>query len=143
MSAYAKLLAVAISPLALVCLFSLPLILLGFIEPDPHPWNWFSLYIIDFFFGCLLLLQVGGFVRRSSWNRLATAALGGYAIIAFGQMFLEMVLDVMGVQPAPVAHKAFMTALMLYGHVVGIAMLVFSFKFPGHWFRYGQGKKYE
>lgn len=138
MSIYARLLVIAIAPLALVCLFSLPLILLGVIQPDPHPWNWLSLYCIDCFFGALLLVQVGGFVRRSPWNRLATAALGGYAVIAFGQMFLEMILDATGAQLAPVTKKEFMTAFMLFGHVVGVAMLVFAFRFPGHWSCRGQ-----
>ncbi|MDR2574602.1 MAG: hypothetical protein LBC94_09745 [Desulfovibrio sp.] len=138
MTRYAFPLALALIPITLVCLLSLPLILLGFIKPDPHPWNWLSIYMVDFLFGLLLLAHIVGFLRRCAWSRLLTAALGGYAALAFGQTALEMLLDIAGIQAAPVTNRGFILAFMLYGFTVAAAMLFFAFRFPEYWFRFGR-----
>ena len=48
MKLYARLVVALGFPIAAVCTMSLPLILLGAVAPDPRPWNWPTVYIVDF-----------------------------------------------------------------------------------------------
>ncbi len=101
MKLYARLVVALGFPIAAACTLSLPLILLGAVAPDPRPWNWPTVYIVDFLYGLALFSQLVGFLCRTSRNRLWTAAVGGYTALAFGQAALEALLDLLGVQPAP------------------------------------------
>lgn len=112
---------------------SLPLILAGIVRPDPHPWNWLTLYITDCVFGLALVAQIVGFLRRAAWNRMWTASVGGYAVLSFGQMSLELLLDMAGVQPAPVTGKFFLLGFMVYGLCVGLLLTACAFWSPAYW----------
>ena len=48
MKLYARLVVALGFPIAAACTLSLPLILLGAVAPDPRPWNWPTVYIVDF-----------------------------------------------------------------------------------------------
>ena len=89
MKLYARLVVALGFPIAAVCTLSLPLILLGAVAPDPRPWNWPTVYIVDFLYGLALFSQLVGFLCRTSRNRLWTAAVGGYTALAFGQAALR------------------------------------------------------
>ena len=92
MKLYARLVVALGFPIAAACTLSLPLILLGAVAPDPRPWNWPTVYIVDFLYGLALFSQLVGFLCRTSRNRLWTAAVGGYTALAFGQSALEALL---------------------------------------------------
>ena len=51
MKLYARLVVALGFPIAAACTLSLPLILLGAVAPDPRPWNWPTVYIVDFLYG--------------------------------------------------------------------------------------------
>ena len=74
MKLYARLVVALGFPIAAVCTLSLPLILLGAVAPDPRPWNWPTVYIVDFLYGLALFSQLVGFLCRTSRNRLWPAA---------------------------------------------------------------------
>lgn len=130
---YSRLIIILGFPIATMCTISLPLVLTGFFEPDPHPWNWLTLYIIDVVIGIALFIQLFGFIRRSPWNRLWTAAVGGYVTIAFGQMALEILLDLAGVQAAPIVAKIPILIVMSVGFLLGILQLYFVFYNGRYW----------
>ena len=70
MKLYARLVVALGFPIAAVCTLSLPLILLGAVAPDPRPWNWPTVYIVDFLYGLALFSQLVGFLcRRPHWRR--------------------------------------------------------------------------
>ena len=118
---------------ARVCTLSLPLILLGAVAPDPRPWNWPTVYIVDFLYGLALFSQLVGFLCRTSRNRLWTAAVGGYTALAFGQAALEALLDLLGVQPAPITAKWFIFLFMSAGLILGALMLLLAFRHGRYW----------
>ena len=72
MKLYARLVVALGFPIAAACTLSLPLILLGAVAPDPRPWNWPTVYIVDFLYGLALFSQLVGFLCRTSRNRLWT-----------------------------------------------------------------------
>jgi hypothetical protein len=120
-------------PLALSCALSLPLVLLGLVKADPHPWNWLTIYVADMVFGLALLAQMAGFAARRPKNRLWTAAVGGYGLMAFGQFSLELALDALGLQSAPVENRAFLSAFMAWGFLASLGLLGLALHCPGHW----------
>jgi hypothetical protein len=124
---------VCTAPVSIVCILSLPLILAGIVRPDPHPWNWRTLYITDVVFGLTLVVQMIGFMRRAAWNRIWTACAGGYAVLSFGQMCLELLLDMAGLQPAPVTNGGFLLGVMFYGLCVGMLLAACAFLYPALW----------
>lgn len=73
MKLYARLVVALGFPIAAVCTLSLPLILLGAVAPDPRPWNWPTVYIVDFLYGLALFSQLVGFPVP----HLAQSALDG------------------------------------------------------------------
>lgn len=119
--------------IALVCTLSLPLILLDRIAPDPHPWNWPTIYLIDFLYGFSVWWWLPGFLRRSAANRLWTAAVGGYTTLAFGQSTLECLLDILGLQTAPVTAQWPIFLFMFVGLLFGVLMLSFAFRYGQYW----------
>ncbi|MFR4119090.1 MAG: hypothetical protein ACLT2T_09825 [Bilophila wadsworthia] len=119
MKLYARLVVALGFPIAVACTLSLPLILLGAVAPDPRPWNWPTVYIVDFLYGLALFSQLVGFLCRTSRNRLWTAAVGGYTALAFGQAALEALLDLLGVQPAPSPQGGFIFLFMSAGLILG------------------------
>lgn len=121
------------APIAMVCTLSLPLILLGVIEPDPRPWNWPTVYLIDLLYGLALSSQLVGFVRRRPQNRLWTAAVGGYTAFAFGQATLEGILDLAGVLAAPISAKWPIFFFMGAGLALGVLLLLFAFRHGQYW----------
>ena len=108
-------------------------ILLGAVAPDPRPWNWPTVYIVDFLYGLALFSQLVGFLCRTSRNRLWTAAVGGYTALAFGQAALEALLDLLGVQPAPITAKWFIFLFMSAGLILGALMLLLAFRHGRYW----------
>ena len=120
MKLYARLVVALGFPIAAACTLSLPLILLGAVAPDPRPWNWPTVYIVDFLY-------------RTSRNRLWTAAVGGYTALAFGQSALEALLDLLGVQPAPITAKWFIFLFMSAGLILGALMLLLAFRHGRYW----------
>ncbi len=120
-------------PIAAVCTLSLPLILLGVIAPDPHPWNWATVYLVDFCYGLALFAQLIGFLRRRAANRLWTATVGGYTVLAFGQTALEALLHLAGLQPAPMANGVFLFCFMSAGLCLGVLMLWIAFRHGDCW----------
>ena len=106
MKLYARLVVALGFPIAAACTLSLPLILLGAVTPDPRPWNWPTVYIVDFLYGLALFSQLVGFLCRTSRNRLWTAAVGGYTALAFGQAALEALAIVAYRQPVTRAQVA-------------------------------------
>ena len=126
MKLYARLVVALGFPIAAACTLSLPLILLGAVAPDPRPWNWPTVYIVDFLYGLALFSQLVGFLCRTSRNRLWTAAVGGYTALAFGQAALEALLDLLGVQPAPITAKWFLFLFMSAGLILGALMLLLT-----------------
>ena len=133
MKLYARLVVALGFPIAAVCTLSLPLILLGAVAPDPRPWNWPTVYIVDFLYGLALFSQLVGFLCRTSRNRLWTAAVGGYTALAFGQAALEALLDLLGVQPAPITAKWFIFIFMSAGLILGALMLLLGFRHARYW----------
>ncbi len=133
MKLYARLVVVLGFPIAAVCTMSLPLILLGVIDPDPAPWNWITMYAADFLYGLALFSQLVGFVCRTTLNRLWTAAVGGYTALAFGQAALEALLDLAGVQPAPIVAKWPLFLFMSAGLILGVLMLLLAFRHGRYW----------
>ena len=123
MKLYARLVVALGFPIAAACTLSLPLILLGAVAPDPRPWNWPTVYIVDFLYGLALF----------SRNRLWTAAVGGYTALAFGQAALEALLDLLGVQPAPITAKWFIFIFMSAGLILGALMLLLAFRHGRYW----------
>mgnify|MGYP000609668267 CR=1 FL=1 len=113
MKLYARLVVALGFPIAAVCTLSLPLILLGAVAPDPRPWNWPTVYIVDFLYGL--------------------AAVGGYTALAFGQAALEALLDLLGVQPAPITAKWFIFIFMSAGLILGALMLLLAFRHGRYW----------
>lgn len=81
MKLYARLVVALGFPIAAACTLSLPLILLGAVARHPRPWNWPTVYIVDFLYGLALFSQLVGFLCRTSRNRLWTAAVGGYTAL--------------------------------------------------------------
>jgi len=120
-------------PIGIMCTVSLPLILLGIIQPDPCPWNWHTMYLTDFFFGLTLLTSLFGFLRQSSWGRNLALVSAGYAVFAFSQTALEAFLDMTGFQDAPITQLGFIFSFMLFGLSLGVAMIVFAVRYPDHW----------
>ena len=133
MKLYARLVVALGFPIAAACTLSLPLILLGAVAPDPRPWNWPTVYIVDFLYGLALFSQLVGFLCRTSRNRLWTAAVGGYTALAFGQAALEALLDLLGVQPAPITAKWFIFLFMSAGLNLGALMLLLAFRHGRYW----------
>ena len=62
MKLYARLVVALGFPIAAACTLSLPLILLGAVAPDPRPWNWPTVYSVDFLYVLALFLLVGSSV---------------------------------------------------------------------------------
>ncbi|MFO7594775.1 MAG: hypothetical protein R6W92_00335 [Desulfocurvibacter africanus] len=126
-------------PIGIMCTLSLPLIWLGVVQPDPSPWNWLTVYIIDFFYGLALLAQLAGFMRGAVWNHTWTVAVAGYSLLAFAQALLESLLDVAGIQDAPIANQGFILMFMLLGLVLAVLLLTFAARYADHWAvrRYG------
>ena len=122
MKLYARLVVALGFPIAAACTLSLPLILLGAVAPDPRPWNWPTVYIVDFLYGLALFSQLVGFLCRTSRNRLWTAAVGGYTA-----------LDLLGVQPAPITAKWFIFLFMSAGLILGALMLLLAFRHGRYW----------
>jgi hypothetical protein len=120
-------------PIGIMCILSLPLIKLGIVQPDPNPWNWFTVYVIDFVFGLTLLTQLAGFLKKASWGRPLTLIVAGYSVFAFSQTALETVLDLTGTQDAPIAQPAFILTFMLMGLTLGATMIIFALLYPDHW----------
>ena len=133
MKLYARLVVALGFPIAAACTRSLPLILLGAVAPDPRPWNWPTVYIVDFLYGLALFSQLVGFLCRTSRNRLWTAAVGGYTALAFGQAALEALLDLLGVQPAPITAKWFIFLFMSAGLILGALTLLLAFRHGRYW----------
>ena len=119
--------------IGIMCTLSLPLIMLGVIRPDPSPWNWCTMYLTDFVFGLALLVHLAGFLRKSSWGRALTLITAGYAVFAFSQTALEAILDILGLQDAPIAQPGFILTFMLAGFALGAAMIVYALRYPAHW----------
>lgn len=120
-------------PIAIMCTLSLPLIKMGIVQPDPSPWNWLTVYIIDFFFGITYLTQLVGLLKKVPWGRSLTLVVAGYSIFAFSQTALETVLDMAGLQDAPIAQPTFILTFMLVGLALGVAMIIFAQRYPDHW----------
>ena len=100
---------------------------------DPNPWNWFTVYVVDFLFGLTLLTQLVGFVKKSMWGRPLTLIVAGYSVFSFLQTALETVLDMTGIQDAPIAQPVFILAFMLLGLTLGATMIFFTLRYPDHW----------
>lgn len=120
-------------PVALVCTDSLFLVLLGIVQPDPHPSTWLSMYITDCLFGLALFYQLYGYWRRKKGNRLMTAALGGYSFFSFGNAVLESVLDLLAIQTAPISAKIPILLFMTLGLILGCTLLYMAFYGEKHW----------
>lgn len=120
-------------PIGIMCTASLPLILLGFVQPDPHPWNWLPMYITDFFFGLTLLTTLCGFSAKARWGRPLALVTAGYALFAFSQTALEAVLDITGLLDAPINQPIFILTFMVLGFVLATAILTFAIRYPAHW----------
>lgn len=120
-------------PIGLMCVLSLPLIHLGLVRPDPSPWNWGTVYLVDFAYGLTLLTQLAGLRRRASWGRSLSLVVGGYSVFAFAQAALECLLDMAGIQDAPIAQPAFIFTFMSLGLTLGILTITFAIRYPDHW----------
>ena len=120
-------------PIGMVCVLSLPLIKMGIVKPDPSPWNWYTVYIVDFIYGLTLLAQLVGMLRKASWGRSLMLVVSGYTVFAFAQTALEALLDMAGIQDAPIINPVFILTFMLLGLILGILMIVFAISYPNHW----------
>ncbi|MEZ6852344.1 hypothetical protein [Halodesulfovibrio aestuarii] len=120
-------------PIGFMCVVSLPLILLGYVQPDPHPWNWLTMYIIDCVFGLSLLTTLYGISTKAQWGKPLALITAGYSLFAFTQTALEAVLNIQGLLEAPIANPLFILVFMVLGVLLSVAILLFAIQFPTHW----------
>ena len=120
-------------PIGFMCTASLPLILLGYVQPDPHPWNWLTMYIIDCLFGLSLLTTLYGIVKKASWGKPLALVTAGYALFAFTQTAMEAALNIQGKLEAPISNPPFILTFMVLGVLLSIGILLFTIQYPAHW----------
>lgn len=120
-------------PIAFMCTASLPLILLGVIQPDPHPWNWLTMYITDHLFGLSLFATLFGILFKTRWGKTVALITIGYALFAFSQTALEATLNITGWMEAPISAPVFILTFMVLGFALGAAILLFTILYPAHW----------
>lgn len=122
-------------PIALMCILSLLLIQLGLVEPDPKPWNWPTVYVMDIFYGIALITQLIGFIYKTSWDYILTIAVAGYSIFTFFQSALETMLDITGIFDAPISNAPFVLSFMMLGMMMGLLMMFYAVTYKDHWIR--------
>lgn len=120
-------------PIGFMCTVSLPLILLGYVQPDPHPWNWLTMYITDCIFGIALLTTLLGIKTHAQWGKTLALITSGYALFAFTQTAMEAALNIQGLLTAPISNPPFILTFMVLGVILSIAILMFTIQYPTHW----------